>query len=295
MELIQRMTTLCTLVVLFSPAAIGTPSTRAKSDDVPDGLQTLLKGFEDILQEAISKKEDAKLSAQLENMRLPEPEKWFVEVFGQENGSKLAAVYVEKAKPDEAQIIDYFLLHGQPGGQVVASVASGGTTPQKTDFLQRVDDAIRKAAKAPIVVYRMQYSWAGADGKPGPKYFLGFLVGAGGMYRRIPDGVLSQLPEMPALRVRQGAAVAEAALEDNNVSPVYPKEARKKGISGTVRLHAIIGQDGRVQDLTVVSGDPLLVDAALVAVRHWRYRPMLVEGKPVEVDTVIDVVFSLRH
>jgi protein TonB len=99
---------------------------------------------------------------------------------------------------------------------------------------------------------------------------------------------------MPPLRVRQGAAVTEAALE-NRVSPVYPKEARKKGISGSVRLHAIIGQDGTVQDLTVVSGDPLLVEAALAAVRQWRYRPMLLEGKPTEVDTVIDVVFSLGH
>lgn len=79
------------------------------------------------------------------------------------------------------------------------------------------------------------------------------------------------------------------------VSPEYPKKARKQHVEGTVRLHAIIAKDGSVKDLEIVSGDPLLVDAALKAVRQWRYEPTLWDGRPVEVDTTIDVKFALNQ
>jgi protein TonB len=76
---------------------------------------------------------------------------------------------------------------------------------------------------------------------------------------------------------------------------MYPPLARQTRISGTVRLHAIIGKNGAVQQLEVISGHPLLVQAALDAVRQWRYRPTLLNGEPVEVDTTIDVIFSLNQ
>lgn len=66
-------------------------------------------------------------------------------------------------------------------------------------------------------------------------------------------------------------------------------------MEGVVRLHAIIGKDGAIRDLSVVSGDALLTDAAMKAVRQWRYEPTLLNGEPVEVDTIIDVIFSLNH
>ncbi len=61
-----------------------------------------------------------------------------------------------------------------------------------------------------------------------------------------------------------------------------------------MRLHAIIAKDGSMNNLEVLSGDPLLVDAALKAVRQWRYQPTLLNGSPVEVDTTIDVTFALN-
>ena len=85
-----------------------------------------------------------------------------------------------------------------------------------------------------------------------------------------------------------------AALK-TKVQPEYPEEARKKGIAGTVRLHAIIARDGSVAQLEVISGDQLLVKSALDAVRQWKYRPTLLHGEPVEVDTTIDVIFSLNR
>jgi len=58
-------------------------------------------------------------------------------------------------------------------------------------------------------------------------------------------------------------------------------------------LHAIIGKDGTVQQLQLVSGPPLLVNAAMDAVRQWRYQPTELNGEPVDVDTTIQVVFTL--
>ena len=87
----------------------------------------------------------------------------------------------------------------------------------------------------------------------------------------------------------------QAAHLVNRVQPVYPPLARQTRISGTVKLHAIIGKNGAVEQLQVVSGHPLLVQSALDAVRQWRYQPTLLNGEPVEVDTEIDVIFSLAQ
>jgi len=101
-------------------------------------------------------------------------------------------------------------------------------------------------------------------------------------------------PKPTQTRIRQGGAV-QAAMLVNRVQPQYPPLARQTRISGTVRLHAIISKDGSVQQLEVLSGHPLLVQAALDAVRQWKYRPTTLNGEPVEVDTTIDVIFSLNQ
>jgi len=79
------------------------------------------------------------------------------------------------------------------------------------------------------------------------------------------------------------------------VQPVYPVLARQGRIQGNVQLKAIISADGKIKTLKVVSGHPLLVDAALDAVRHWTYQPTLLNGSPVEVKTEILVRFELGH
>ncbi len=121
---------------------------------------------------------------------------------------------------------------------------------------------------------------------------------AGGSMAGVLGGVIGGAGGGPAPpkpvqgRIRQGGAVTAASLI-NRVNPVYPPLARQTRVSGTVRLHAIISKEGSVQQLEVLSGHPLLVQSALDAVRQWRYRPTLLNGEPVEVDTTIDVIFSL--
>ncbi|MGA2146057.1 MAG: energy transducer TonB [Bryobacteraceae bacterium] len=95
-------------------------------------------------------------------------------------------------------------------------------------------------------------------------------------------------------RIRVGGNVQAANLI-NQVRPIYPPLAKQARISGVVELSAVIGKDGRVQDLKVIKGHPLLVQAALDAVKNWVYRPTLLNGEPVEVSTTIDVNFTLSQ
>jgi protein TonB len=128
----------------------------------------------------------------------------------------------------------------------------------------------------------------------------------GGVVGGIPDGVLSEVmgsargvavlakaPDpMPVKRVRVPARIAEANLI-HDVAPTYPAEAGRARIEGTVVLMAVIGEDGTVKDVRVESGLPILAQAAIDAVKRWRYKPYTLNGEPVEVDSRITINFTL--
>ena len=92
------------------------------------------------------------------------------------------------------------------------------------------------------------------------------------------------------MRVSQGVS---QGLLIHKVQPAYPPLARQARIQGTVVLQALIGKDGAIQNLHVVSGHPMLTGAALDAVKQWRYKPYFLNGEPVEVETTINVNFTL--
>jgi protein TonB len=93
-------------------------------------------------------------------------------------------------------------------------------------------------------------------------------------------------------KVRVPSVIAEGNLI-HDVKPYYPPQARQAKIEGTVVLLAVIDKDGSVRDVQVKSGAPLLAQAAIEAVRQWRYKPYLLRGQPVEVDTQITINFTL--
>ena len=93
-------------------------------------------------------------------------------------------------------------------------------------------------------------------------------------------------------RIRLTGAQAHKLIK-NEVPPLYPGEASKKRIQGTVRLHIIIGMTGLVNEINIVSGKPQLEAAAVDAVRQWQYNPSSYQGHAVEVETVVDIVFKL--
>jgi protein TonB len=81
----------------------------------------------------------------------------------------------------------------------------------------------------------------------------------------------------------------------NRVAPRYPQLARNAHVGGTVRFRTLIGKDGSIKELKLIDGHPLLIAAAAEAVGQWRYKPMMRDGRPVEVVTEIDVKFTLTQ
>jgi periplasmic protein TonB len=107
------------------------------------------------------------------------------------------------------------------------------------------------------------------------------------------DSLADRDPPPPRAPVKMSQGVMAASLV-NKVDPAYPPVARAAHISGKVVLRAIIGTDGAVREIQVMSGSPLLAQAARAAVEQWRYRPTLLSGEPVEVETLITVDFRLE-
>jgi periplasmic protein TonB len=142
--------------------------------------------------------------------------------------------------------------------------------------------------------------------QPTPQESVGVVGGVpggvpGGQVGGVMGGMIGSAPPPPPppkattpKRIRIGGQV-EQAKRIFAPTPEYPPLAKMARIQGTVRLQAVISKEGTVQNLTVMSGHPLLVKSALDAVKQWRYQPTLLNGEPVEVVTEIDVVFTLAE
>jgi protein TonB len=119
----------------------------------------------------------------------------------------------------------------------------------------------------------------------------------GGSTGGVMGGILSSantaIPKVAApQRVRVSTGVATGLLI-KKVTPNYPQLAKQARIQGTVVLQAEISKDGTIQNLQLISGHPMLAPAAIEAVRQWRYKPYLLNGEPVAVETTVQVNFSL--
>jgi protein TonB len=109
-----------------------------------------------------------------------------------------------------------------------------------------------------------------------------------------PPQAVKAAPPSPAAPVHVGGDVQAGKLLFGP-KPAYPPLAKTTRTQGTVRIQAVIGRDGAVKNLQLISGPPLLVAVAMEAVQQWRYKPTLLNGEPVEVITVIDVNFTLSR
>ncbi len=118
----------------------------------------------------------------------------------------------------------------------------------------------------------------------------------------VPGGLFSTMgsgqpvvvhPAMPRkIAVSQGVMAGNLLMKPE---PAYPAIARAARVQGTVTLAATISKTGTIENLTVVSGPAMLAQAAVEAVRRWRYRPFLLNGEPVEVQTSVTVSFTLGN
>jgi len=145
------------------------------------------------------------------------------------------------------------------------------------------------------------------DVAPPPMAATGGVVGGvpggipGGQLGGVIGGIVSATSNLSAVpklvpntpqRIRISQGVTKGLLIHKE-EPVYPSIARAARVQGDVVLSAVIDINGQIQNLQLISGHPMLVPAAIAAVRQWRYKPYLLNGQPVEVETTITVIFSL--
>jgi protein TonB len=191
--------------------------------------------------------------------------------------------------PSQAVVTPLPPFHGIPQPQPVEQLPAGGP--------RRLSPAISVLQQPPTIPHRINSS---ADPNPEPP---GIGVGPGLSEPGIPNGfsdgrpIEIARPPQPPTQTRtvvRNASVMEAMLV-HRVEPDYPSIAKTIRLSGTVVLRARIGTDGEVHELETVSGNQILADAARRAVTQWRYRPTMLNGQAVEVETQITVNFVLNR
>lgn len=160
----------------------------------------------------------------------------------------------------------------------------GGPMTYFTDHAPRRPEQTPEGSGGPTA--QIPDVFAGDPG-PGVPFFLGLQ----------PSGPVAAPVEIKRSTEKRPLKLSEPVVEaqlTSRIEPRYPALALETRREGSVVLHAIISRDGRINALEVVSGSPFFVQAALEAVRQWRYRPTLLNGEPVEVETTITVVFRLQ-
>jgi protein TonB len=160
-----------------------------------------------------------------------------------------------------------------------------------------VDGQLRTPTKIPQKIQMI------TEDEPPPAVASGGVVGGvpggvpGGQMGGVLGGIISSTPvAVPKVAAPSRVRVSQGVVQGNAISqpkPLYPQMARMARVQGSVILQAVISKNGAIENLRVVSGHPMLQQAALDAVRQWRYRPYLLNGEPVEVETQITVNFNL--
>jgi len=167
----------------------------------------------------------------------------------------------------------------------------------KTIQTDIINGQLRTPTKIPEKVQMIK-----EDEAPPPMMSSGGVVGGvpggipGGQMGGVIGGIISSTPVVPKVAIPQRVRVSQGVTQGlliRKIQPNYPPLARQARIQGTVLLQAEISREGTIENLRLISGHPMLAPAAIEAVKQWRYKPYILNGEPVEVETQITVNFTL--
>jgi periplasmic protein TonB len=172
--------------------------------------------------------------------------------------------------------------------QIQTDLLNNGALRTPTKIPQKIQMIKEEEAPPP-----MASNGGVVGGVPGgiPGGQLGGVIGSVISSSNSLSAVPKFVPATPT-RIRISGGVTKGLLIQRT-EPTYPTLARAARVQGDVVLSAVIDTNGQIQNLQLVSGHPMLVPAAIAAVKQWRYKPYLLNGQPVEVETTITVIFTL--
>ena len=301
---------LCSAIVVAGANAQSTQKSAVEQTNLPptdpaDAYSDTADGLHGLLQQllsAIQKNDAAQVSALMHGFILPAYQTWFPKVFGDEAGARMAQRYGESIPAFDANFKQQMQLYVKEGMTEISVTRLESAAQPSTDSY-----ALRtiRAMKDPVSVYSVGMGKAGTASWN----VSGIFVFEQGSFRFVDLLTIHALDSSSARigasnpasdNLRSGVPSrilvpgnVQASRMIRQVMPAYPSEAKSKHIQGTVVLHAVIGKDGTIGVLNVVSGPPELTKSAMDAVRQWRYSPTLLNGSAVEVDTTISVIFTL--
>jgi TonB family protein len=265
--------------------------------DSTSGLEHLAK---DILK-AQAQNDTVRADALLQSLALPDAYDWYDRSFGR-GAADVVGEYYQKAAASVAPSLARNFIDIQE---------RGFSQIQALRYEQSCDDNAAEEAyglllrrSEPFPIYELRFFKAGGFVRIFPiayvdgafRFFLSpdFHPPAESPKDTPPEAHPSNSSQSSVVRrvvVTNGHVQAAKLIK--KVQPVYPERARSERVSGTVKIHVVIGKDGQPSRILGVRGVCSLAESAVAAVRQWRYQPTLLNGKPVEVDTEIDVVYSL--
>ncbi len=302
----MRCGTVVVLLIFCAPlhasarVAQGSAATTAASPqehsypNTSDGLRGLLS---DIF--AAEKAHDtARETSLIQSLLVPEDSTWFVDTYGPGFGASLAGAY-SQARPDlEEQIRVIY----------ETDVKRGWTNPKILEYTdpEKVDAPYDRFLNSMNQIVPL-YQTASLEGRSATTFALAvggkvtpmagdldgcFIYDRGG-FRFIPLNILMKLPSERPVRIHLDMDVMGSKVIQR-VPVRMPPEAIKKHISGKVILDAILDVDGNIKELKPVSGDPVLVSAAMDAMKQWRFAPTKLDGDPVEVEFQMEFEFQIN-
>lgn len=259
-------------------------STAQTAGAIPESSAGLQSQLEAILR-AVKDRDPKQFDDLINDLQIPESANWFATTFGEEIGQNLAALYKSSWKDYEDGITNMFRDSGtKKHTRAFVKEFSASTSTANSAFIQ----AILQNTERSLALYT-----AGAGKNRESDSLPGVYVYVQGKFRVVNWRTFYDLPNVKPVRIRVSAQVAQAQLL-HQVNPVLPPESHQR-VHGTVVLHVVIDRDGNVAQVEAVSGPQELVKATMAAVRQWRYKPTLLNGDPVEVDTTITIVFALEN
>jgi protein TonB len=179
-----------------------------------------------------------------------------------------------------------------PAATQAAAPTTAVTAPTPDQKLRSRSDVINSQLNAPSRIPNDLRMLAGKEPPPSAG-FGGGMEGLGGAGGNVFGGKNGPNVKVAAPRVMNISAGVAGGLLIQKTAPVYPQIAKEARVSGTVVIQATISKGGQVENLRVVNGPTMLRQPAMDAVRTWRYRPYLLDGEPVEVETTVSVTFTL--
>lgn len=282
-------------VSVSPPQRDGKSLANASSFEIPAYPNTV-KGLESLMKDMLKAKASGKSEAfepYAKSLALPQPEVWYESVFGDELGAQLAA-FTERAR----------MRIGATAAETLAEFIAEKRTDVEAFRFNGSCDWRASSVEYPILLLRQRQEplydvrFSG-DGSISTWFYFAYVEGAfryvGAFRRKEMTPTAGDVPgiQLGSVRRVHEDEDAERAARIYSVPPDYAMELQAAGLQGSVTLHAVIGTDGAVQDVDVVEGVCPLARSALAAVKLWRYKPMVIDGAPVQVDTYVTVPFVL--